>query len=212
VTILDPGFFGKMRKSVGTRRRRVIDPNINLHGRRVVKATPPSTDQTHVIEPNVESESVDIDEIVEKDYIANDKLPSIQTEVLREKTEQWRKERIDATASIRKENKEKEVMEHRRKTGGVNENAKVDSKSLEVAEVPEILTVKSKFAEHKRKAAEPKDFTGKKSRVDEYPTKGEQDSDKKSWRNTISGWVKFAAPTVVAATAVIVAMKMLRKR
>lgn len=214
-----PGFFGRMRKSVGKKKKTTTNVNHN-HGRRVVKGTtPPSSDDTTpqselIIGVSDNSE----DAQPEKDHASTGNLPSVQTEALREKTEQWRKERIDATAAIRKENKEKEVMEHRRKAGGgggvVSDNG-ADSKSAAGSEpVPAILTVQSKFPEHKRKAASD-DHAGKKIRVSkssDNPAVVKKESAD-TWREKIPEWVKIIAPAAaVAATAAIIAMRMFRKR
>jgi len=210
-----PGFFGRMRKSVGKKKK---PSNVHYgHGRRVVKGTtPPSSDDTTPqSELTIGSDNSEETQ-PEKDHVSTGNLPSVQTEALREKTEQWRKERIDATAAIRKENKEKEVMEHRRKVGGgfVSENG-ADSKSVTGSEpVPAILTVQSKFPEHKRKAT-PDDHSGKKIRVSKSSDTSAAVKKKSAdtWRKILPGWVKIIAPAAaVAATAAILAMRMFRKR
>jgi len=198
----------------------------------VVKGTtpPPSdettTPQSELNNNNKPPEDEDV-QPNEKDHASSttggNNLPSVQTEALREKTDQWRKDRIDATAAIRKENKEKEVMEHRRnKAGGeavvVGSDAATNGASSAATgsePVPAILSVQSKFPEHKRKAA-PDDHSGKKIRVSEESSDSSSaivktsGAGSSSWRKSIPGWVKISA--AVLATGAIVAMRVFRRR
>jgi len=207
------GIFGRMRKTTSKKKK-----TNNVHGRRVVKGTtPPSSEATPQSEINVVTEKVE-EALPEKDHVSTGNLLSVQTEALREKTEQWRKDRIDATAAIRKENKEKEVMEHRRKAGGGvgPENGEVDSKSVAESEpVPAILSVESKFPEHKRKAA-PDDHSGKKIRVskssDTSAIVEEESGDTPNKK--FLGWIKIIPGVAagVVAIAAVFAMRIFRKR
>jgi len=89
-------------------------------------------------------------------------VPSVQNEALREKTEQWRQERIRQDGVRRKENKAKDTMEHRL-SGRIsppsplqsprdrNRNG-VEDGVVKKEELPAVLSVASQFPEHKRKS------------------------------------------------------------
>ena len=76
----------------------------------------------------------------------------VSEEVQRERTDQLRKERQDATVALQKQNKEKEINEHRRKPPGGDSINTFDK--TDVKELPAILTVTSQFPEHKRTGKE----------------------------------------------------------
>jgi hypothetical protein len=86
-------------------------------------------------------------------------VPSVQNEALREKTEQWRQERIRQDGVRRKENKAKDTMEHRLSgrisptllspRDGVEDAVKKEEMAMEL---PAALSVASQFPEHKRKS------------------------------------------------------------
>lgn len=163
-----------------------------LKTRRIIKATTPSTPPP----PSASSSSQEIldhsfpeEELVgttedsrgvsERSFVGI-KAPAVQQEELQEKVQQWRKERIETSAAIRKEHKEKEIKEHRlrnnvttsseslikRGSGGSGSSMVDDHDVVVVAtreesnekdarhpkdELPSILSVLPKFPEHKRK-------------------------------------------------------------
>ena len=180
-----------------------------IANRRMVKAlAPPAA-------PSVEEESINTTTNLTSDgednstqFVPENKTD--QNEVLKEKTEQWRQERLDATAASRKEKKEKEVLEHRRKMSIGDQGEEVQSTDVvDFAQtpVPSILSVTPKFPEHKRKASS-EDHVGKKSRVEE-----DEEEKRQLVRATKGvGWVGIVTPIAIAAVAALVALKFLRKR
>lgn len=156
-----------------------------LKTRRIVKAMapptpPPSASSQDLLDSSL-SDAADW-KIVEEECPPRSLIkggPAIQREEMMEKTQQWRKERIEASAAIRKEHKEKEIMDHRMRSrqaaipavangdgyddddhGGKNEEGKLEndqggkkesSRSYAVCSLPAILSVLTKFPEHKRK-------------------------------------------------------------
>ncbi len=160
----------------------VVEPE--LVSRRVIKATAPPPTAADVVNPastssDQEEEKVEVNGVGIKggaDIAIS--LRSVQDETLREKTEQWRQERLDASAAIRKEKKEKEVKSHRESIGNTCIGTSKSSENLNgtntttKVEVPAVLTVASEFPEHKRKIRTTKrrgddHDSGKKSRVDD---------------------------------------------
>jgi|EP01083_Nonionella_stella_P092828 hypothetical protein len=224
------GFFKKIRF-----RRRNRDQTKNIpkdepisSTRRVIKATRPPSPTTAMssIVSSSDHDTVDTNASLAGDRLKkNNILPSVQDENLREKTEQWRKERLDATAAIRKENKEKELMQHRRSSAS---NAKEEGGGQEVDEekrreevanmdVSDIFKTRTVHPEHKRKVSSD-DHAEKKSKIDEGEVVEEATEGvelvKASWRSKIPAWISIVAPaTLVAGFAyAIIAMKSVRKR
>ncbi len=170
--------------------------------------------------------------------LGNSVLPSVQDENLREKTEQWRKERLDATMAIRKENKEKEIMEHRRNNSICSEEEIVEKnvKKNEVVvpdeiEVSEIFKTRTFHPEHKRKVDEDDKSNNKqydsekKLKIDENAGEegGEEiveddEADEKKVENRMNRMLKLsvempawvAPATVVAAAACAFAIVMMK--
>mmetsp|Transcript_9292 Transcript_9292/g.10785 ORF Transcript_9292/g.10785 Transcript_9292/m.10785 type:complete len:256 (+) Transcript_9292:13-780(+) len=205
-----------------------------LVSRRVVKATPVPADAN--INPAVvpsENYNDDQDGMEGSGHGGDIALRSVQDETLREKTEQWRQERLDASAAIRKENKEKEVLEHRhRESSGVVSGSKSSESlnALPVVEVPAVLTVASEFPEHKRKIRTNNHHDGgKKSRVDDgsggggggvSASSGKETAravvdaeEEKDWKATAVDAIKrSAAPAAIVAVVAIVAMSLFRSK
>ena len=217
-----------------------------LQTRRVIKATPPP--------PPPPSEEPVTPIRVNGKEVTGDQAPSskldspigvvpsssamVQNETLKEKTEQWRQDRLDASAAIRKEHKEREVMEHRRRSAGAggagverSSFSSTDQDGEEKIEIPAALSVSSKFPEHKRKARSTEHDTGKKARSEDVAdekkdvdgavvssdTSAEKDEELSgkqgsAWKSKAAEWAKASAPGVIAAVAVIVVMKLFRKR
>lgn len=216
--------FGRRKPSSKKKSSRGLNGNTtSTSSRRVVKATapPPLPDSA----TNTQSDSVVLVDYPDKnddnDTSSPEKkdignLPSVQKEDQLEKTEQWRKERINANAAMRKENKEKDVMEHRRRSGSVENSGGGGEEANVPQPVPAILSVAPKFPEHKRKAA-PDDHVGKKSRVSEDADVDVDHEEKQStghyWKQTIPGWVKtYGTAAAVAAAGAIIAITIFRKR
>lgn len=148
-----------------------------LKTRRIVKATTPTSPPPSVSSQETESFSDDLQimddsRISERSFVGI-KAPAVQQEELQEKVQQWRKERFEASAAVRKEHKEKEIKEHRmrnstsrslenRSSNDVNgerdddddDNHSGDAVLLNKSakdRIPSILSVLPKFPEHKRK-------------------------------------------------------------
>jgi hypothetical protein len=182
----------------------------DIANRRMVKAVaPPSA-------PSIEEDSINTANLTsdgEQDTASMHFVPEskiVQNEVLKEKTEKWRQDRLDATAANRKEKKEKEVLEHRRKmsVGGQEGEEAQYSERVDAEPVPSILSVTPKFPEHKRKLSRD-DHAEKKSRVEE-----DEESEKAITVRVTKGfgWVKTAAPVAIVAFTAVVAFTLLRKR
>jgi len=206
----------KTKKNSGTSSDPSSSASANLT-RRVVKATPPPEGkpiEITVTEPDLDSSS---DRILGASN-ANP-LPSAQNEALKEKTAQWRQERLNASAATRKENREEEVMEHRLRTGSVHsvEHEKDGEQNKENMQVPASLSVSSKFPEHKRKARSDDHDAGKKARSESIEEAaigrdkiGETASS--SWKLKATRLIKASAPAVIVALTAMVALKFLRQR
>ena len=199
------GFFQKMR----LRRNSKKSPKRDLSNRRLVKAVVPPTVQP-VEEESVSTSNLTSDgEETSTHFVPEHK--AVQNEVLKEKTEQWRKERLDATVAISKGKKEKEVLEHRRKMSLTEQNEDVQNtgdEKVELEPVPRILSVAPKYPEHKRKATS-EEHTGKKSRIKDEEDRIEVVSSK---RPKALGLFKMAAPVAFVAIVAVVTTKLLRTR
>ena len=199
------GFFKKMR----LRRNSKKSPKRDVSNRRVVKAVaPPAAPMTEEESISTSNFTSDGEEACAH-FVPEHK--TIQNEVLKEKTEQWRKERLDATVANSKEKKEKEVLEHRRKmsiTDHSEDVQKTGGEKVDVEPVPSILSVAPKHPEHKRKAAS-EDHIGKKSKFEDNE-ESFQEVSSKSFKAL--GLVKIAAPVAIVAVIAIGAVKLLRSR
>jgi len=171
----------------GSGTTRPMEPDLKT--RRIITATIPPTG-TSANESSNTTMTAD-DSLLDNDDHGHDRSPPLlgtsaqKTEVLQEKSEIWRKERLDATAKLRKEHKEKELMEHRMRQGSgsasstsiggdkENENASGGTGTGTGAgaerakfDIPATLSVENKNPEHKRKSQSVNDETGKKLRSD----------------------------------------------
>jgi hypothetical protein len=205
--------------------------------RRVIKATRPPSPTTDVSSIS----TADHDIITSMSFTnsttssgGSSKLPTIQNEKMREKTEQWRKEKIDASMAHQKLNKEKEIMQHRMKspkvsdgyddhdnfTGGEEEgngNEKKERSGIDEMQVSDIFKTRTFHPEHKRKATS-YDYMEKKTKFDEHEEKAD-DKDEEA-ENTVEAsnlakvpkWMTFAAPAAFVAVCAVIMMKVLRKR
>jgi len=224
------GFFKKMKlrrrksekKSPTRDSEKVGLDQSTLATRRVIKATrPPSpVDGGNPID----DDTIDTSISSGVDRVNNIPLPSVQIENLREKTEQWRQERLDTTAAIRKENKEREVMQHRLKIipSGDEDGHVFNSKSEEIAaeDVPEIFKIKTTYPENKRKSDAGDHDVEKKSKMDdgagesnELDEVEKEESSCESLKSKHqSSWMRTLTPMVIAAVGAIIAMRFMRKR
>lgn len=169
-------------------------------------------------------------------------VPFVQNEALREKTEQWRQERIRQDGVRRKENKAKDTMEHRL-SGRISPSSPLQSSRDGVEdgvkmELPAALSVASQFPEHKRKSRSKNIEDAKKLKIDE-DTESESASASTSTaatplhKNTVSSSssssggkkgesegfkskamsaIKSSAPAIVVAVAAILAVRLLSGR
>ena len=208
--------------------------------RRIIKATKPSKNSQDdtIQETNQEATTTMKNEIKKYDGSKSDlndsgvrvgKVKDVENEIQRENSEKWRKERMDASAAIRKEMKEKEVTEHRTQPPKtkVETSATDDSIVGEPSkapttkeEMPAILSVASQFPEHKRTVneallSEEESSKTKKSRVEDEEEEEEEIelSLSKKGTNQISSssWYFYLIP-VAAAAITIFGFKLLRRR
>lgn len=225
----------------GSGTTRSMDPDLKT--RRIITATIPPTSTSANESSNTTTTADDFD-ILDND--GHDRSPPLlgtsaqKTEVLQEKSEIWRKERLDATAKLRKEHKEKEIMEHRLRQGSTTSiggdkenvhdilNASGGAGTGTGAErakfdIPATFSVENKNPEHKRKSQSVDDETGKKLRSDsevdrEEPNGGNfQASERgagaeaKTWRSKAAQMMKTSGPGVLVAVVAIMAVRFLRK-
>jgi hypothetical protein len=197
-----------------------------LQMRRFVKATPPPPSD-HSIDTQTDPESTDQDSSPERER----EMPvmSVQDETLREKTAEWRQKRLDASAAIRKEHKEKEILEHRlnhpsERTGTGAAAPETLDVNKENIPIPAVLSVSPQFPEHKRKATDDEyEEVGKKPRaaggergIDEdalVDTDADVDvANERTWQTRATSIMKASAPGVAVAIVAILAVQLFRKR
>ena len=214
----------KARKNTSRKEKSEKSTGGILQMRRFVKATPPPPSD-HSIDVQTDPESTDQDSSPERER----EMPviSVQDETLREKTAEWRQKRLDASAAIRKEHKEKEILEHRlnhpsERTGtAAPETLDVDKENIPI---PAALSVSPQFPEHKRKATDDEyEEVGKKPRatagergIDEN-TIADADADfevanERMWQTRATAIMKASAPGVAVAIVAILAVQFFRKR
>jgi hypothetical protein len=215
----------KDQKKKSTVAAAVEDESI-LHTRRVIKATRPPSPTTEMSSMVSSSDQETIDSSASS---AGDRVqlrginivPSVQDENLREKTEQWRNERLDASAATRKEKKEKEIMQHRLTTNaksakkgeaGVDEQRQEEEKREKIADmdVSDIFKTRTLHPENKRKGST-EDHSGKKTKIEEE--KEEDKLTEKSSGSEMPGWITIVAPAVIVAACAFgfMMMKSLRQ-
>ena len=173
-------------------------PEANLKTRRILKRTlPPKNEEKTGGIPNSKDDDDDGED--ERHVML---VPLQQSEELEEKKEKLRKERLSLSSKVRKQHKEKELMEHRLRSGSVS--SKIKSEEMENKEenkenLPQ-FSVESKYPEHKRKSRGSDVGKGKKLRSDssELP---EDESKSRS---------RIGIITAVAVLAII-ATKFMRK-
>lgn len=200
------------------------------NGRRVVRATrPPSptTEMSSIV--SSEQDATEVNPTSSAAMRGGNNLPTIQNENLREKTEEWRQKRMDATVANQKENKEKEIKQHRLKpmvktvddVEGVGKEGKdsnknsVDKKIADI-EVSDIFKTRTFHPEHKRKA-DSYDPVEKKKKLDEVDQSAESDKEggavaKPSNKAKVPGWLNIVLPAAFVATCAVIMMKALRKK
>ena len=170
-------------------------PEANLKTRRILKGTlpPKNAENTGGI-----SNSKDDDDDDDERHVLL--VPLQQSEELEDKKEKLRKERLSLSSKVRKQHKEKELMEHRLRSGSVSSSSKNKSEEMENKENLPQFSVESKYPEHKRKNRGSDVGKGKKLRSDssELP---EDESNSRS---------RIGIITAVAVLAII-ASKFMRK-
>lgn len=164
----------------------IADDEPILLTRRVIKATRPPSPTTAMDSMVVTSTSDQgtVDTSLSSSADDRSERPQLlgKDENLREKTEQFRMDRLENAAAIRKENKEKEVMQHRlgggkaskENAGGddaVSGKGKGGEKKLQMVEmeVSDIFKTQTFHPEHKRKVSSDihADETEKKTKLDD---------------------------------------------
>ena len=208
-----------------------IDPDLKT--RRIIKGTIPPTATDTDITPNIKRTSADENDI---DHMDERSAPppllgtlAQKKEVLLEKSEIWRKERLDVTNKLRKEHKQQEIMEHRFNLRNKsenkenandkdisNDNQNGDSKGERAVsfDVPHTFSVENTFPEHKRKSRSVDHDTGKKLRsedgVEERAVEVEEEV-RETWHAKAAQMIKVSGPGVLVAMVAIVAVRFLRK-
>jgi hypothetical protein len=74
--------------------------------------------------------------------------PSVERELEQERSEKWRKERLDAAVAKQKQQRGKDLL-GRRQSGTVQVTA-IETNGMEPAEVPPAFSVEPQYPEHKR--------------------------------------------------------------
>ena len=199
------------------------------NGRRVIRATRPPSPTTEM--SSIVSSDQDVTEVNSTSSAAmrGGNLPTIQNENLREKTEEWRQKRMEATAANQKEKKEKEIKQHRLKNvvkigdGQEGEgkelednNHNSEEKKIADIEVSDIFKTRTFHPEHKRKA-DSYDPVEKKKKLDEVEQAAEIDKEegavvKKSNTPKLPSWINIVVPAALVATCAVIMMKTLRKK
>lgn len=196
---------------------KLSSPSKLLQKRRMFKATRPPSPPTADV--SVSSET-DID--IRSN--SNNKIPTIQNENLREKTEQWRQERVTKTVAIQKSNKEKEIMLHRHRKSSADGGEMVEGKSKHVdLEVSGIFKTRTFHPEHKRKGSSD-DHVEKKTKLDDQEAIKENiDSERITdlvekepslprTSSSLPRWMSVVVPATIVAACAIVAVRVMRRR
>lgn len=170
----------------------------NLKTRRILKGTLPPKNAENT--GGISNSKDDDDDGEDERHVLL--VPLQQSEELEDKKEKLRKERLSLSSKVRKQHKEKELMEHRLRSGSVSSSSKNKSEEMENKEnLPQFkFSVESKFPEHKRKNRGSEVGKGKKLRSDS----SELPEDESKSRSRIG---------IIAAVAVlaIIATKFMRK-
>lgn len=166
-----PRRFRRKKKNATTPSPKKQDGNSKrfIFGRRIVKAThpPPLEELTNTTALTTSTSSKDDEDDSShhnnRDKVSLSPIPSIQDETLREKTLQYRKERLEKSAAVRKGKKE-ELIDHRRKHEHDPAEVERKEKMMQRNELDkdkdvnppstilaDLISVEPKFPEHKRK-------------------------------------------------------------
>lgn len=114
--------------------------------RRLVKAKAPPPPSLEV----AKSATPEDDNIEESSGVLGYPLasPSVERELEQERSEKWRKERLDAAVAKQKQQRGKDLL-GRRQSGTVQMTA-IEANGMEPAEVPPAFSVEPQYPEHKR--------------------------------------------------------------
>jgi hypothetical protein len=125
--------------------------------------------------------------------------PSLEREFEMERSEKWRKERLDAAAAKHKLQRDKDLQGRRRQNGTVQATS-VERTRTEKAEIPKAFSVEPQFPEHKRSGDVVSEPIGKrrKASIDEGP----EDED----RTRRATNVMYVTAALAAAVAIGVAV------
>lgn len=186
-----------------------MPPIIASPSRRVVKAKAPppvllSTPPPPVIEV---LKSPEDDSLEESSGIVTLASPSVEREREQERSEKWRKERLDATVAKQKQQRGKDLL-GRRQSGTVQMTAIEVNKNgmMEPAEVPPAFSVEPQYPEHKRRSGDDDDVSGplgkrQKSSIDDN---NEPEEDRAGIRRATN--IMFVTAALAAAVAIGVAV------
>jgi len=223
--------------------RMVPDDEPILLTRRVIKATRPPSPTTaaqSMVASSSDQGTVDTSlSSSAEDRERPQLLVGKDENYLREKTDKFRMDRLENAAAIRKENKEKEVMQHRlgvAKSGATSDEDDGNAAAAVAAEmeVSDIFKTQTFHPEHKRKVSSDDHLeTEKKTKLDDgvnnetavvaeeevkTSTEDEIEDDKqkavvqKRWQSALSGWITAVAPATVLAACTFMMMRVMRKR
>jgi hypothetical protein len=217
------GLFKFMKKGINIRKKKnerhieSVQPQ-----RRIVKAVPPIADIPVSQCNSVDEDVRDDPDILSETHLPVTKLPLVQQQLDIDHAEKWRLQRLEVSAAVRKEIKEKEIHEHRFKNSDascIKSPRKPDSdghssvSNVSGSNIPSILSVESQHPEHKRTVQE-------REMEDETPVKRGKyitesklliDAIKKDETRIMKETIrKYCIPAAVAIAAIYL-MKFLRR-
>jgi hypothetical protein len=178
--------------------------------RRVIKAIPPSPPPKDHMETMLNQRRQDDKEDESREAASSSKQPyqksnlsysggspSVKEEQLREWTDIWRTERLEASAAVRKEHKHQDLDQRRRGASSGNVILDEETKSSGVVhsteDIPSILKVEPQFPEHKRSFDMTRPSLEDLERLDKRLKSLEEDDDLDSISNDTGTSKMYAA-------------------
>lgn len=186
-----------------------MPPIIASPSRRVVKAKAPPPVLSTTPPPDIEVLKSPEDDSLEEESsgIVTLASPSVERELEQERSEKWRKERLDATVAKQKQQRGKDLL-GRRQSGTVQMTAIEVNKNgmMEPVQVPPAFSVEPQYPEHKRRSGDDDDVSGplgkrQKSSIDDN---NEPEEDRAGIRRATN--MMFVTAALAAAVAIGVAV------
>ena len=216
------GLLGFMSKGIHLRKKKKTKRTVEAvqqQPRRIVKALPPPEN------PPQEQASLDEDARDEPDDVSEihlpvTKLPLVQNQLDIDHALKWRQQRLDVSAALRKELKEREIKDIRSGCGKspkhLDSNPNAYSTIATTDTIPSILSVESQFPEHKRtvleRGTEEETCVKRSKYVDELILEKIEKKEKTSmFTDTIRTLGAKLLPATAVAIAAICFMKFLRR-